>query len=101
MMDAKYEESLDRARHAKELAEGIKAPVITAEQGKKSPVDELLSLAGRYGIERSIALLRSVLRDIDAERGVYNGDPKMYSIELCKNGERLLEESMFAHTGLL
>ena len=79
MMDAKYKEAMDRTNRAKKLAEGLKAPVITAEQKRRSPVDELLALARRYGIENSINLLRGVLRDIDAERGVYNGDPKMYT----------------------
>jgi DNA-directed RNA polymerase subunit K/omega len=32
MMDAKYEEAMDRTKRAKELAEGLKAPVVTAEQ---------------------------------------------------------------------
>ena len=81
MMDAKYEEAMDQTNRAKELAEGLKAPVITAEQERRSPVDELLALARRYGIENSINLLRGVLRDIDAERGVYNGDHKMYTAE--------------------
>ena len=78
MMDAKYEEAMDRANRVKKLAEGLKAPVMTAEQKRRSPENELLALAGRYGIENSINLLRGVLRDIDAERGVYNGDRKMY-----------------------
>ena len=120
MMDAKYEEGLDRAKRAKELAEGFNAPVITAEQEKNSQVDELLSLAGKYGIANSIALLRGVLRDRDAERGVFNGNPKMYTatydadlnhnlaksthdysnvIPVGNYDQRLLEESMFAHTG--
>lgn len=81
MMDAKYEETMDRMNRAKELAEGLKAPVFTAKQERRSPVDELLALASRYGIENSINLLRGVLRDIDAERGVYNGDHKMYTAE--------------------
>lgn len=81
MIDVAYEEAMDRKNRAKELAEGLKAPVITAEQKRRSPVDELLALARRYGIENSINLLRGVLRDIDAERGVYNGDRKMYTAE--------------------
>lgn len=81
MMDAKYEEAMDRTNRAKKLAEGLKAPVINAEQKRQSSVDELLALASRYGIENSINLLRGVLRDIDAERGIYNGDHKMYTAE--------------------
>lgn len=81
MMDAKYEEAMDRTKRARELAEYLKAPVITAEKKRRSSVDELLALASRYGIENSINLLRGVLRDIDAERGVYNGDRKMYTAE--------------------
>ena len=99
MMDAKYEEARDRANRAKELAEGFNAPVITAEQEKNSQVDELLDLAGRYGIANSIALLRGVLRDRDAERGVFNGDPKMYTATYGLDNQHLMEDSMFAHTG--
>lgn len=79
MMDAKYEEGLDRAKRAKELAEGFNAPVITAEPEKNTQVDELLALAGRYGIANSIALLRGVLRNWDAVRGVFTSDTKMYT----------------------
>ena len=81
---------------------------------QRTALDELLELAGRYGISQSVTLIRGALMEKERQeqareisrknRELYeqSRNPELdypHEPEIVFGNQHLLEESMFAHTG--